>query len=339
MELIQILEKDTTTCEECGGTLVQTTSDFVCQSCGLVNRKVYVNPNAEMFHDTDKEICHFEKSNRSWIHDDLGSFLDYRNSTHFRNSQGKSLQKEKQCDLIRQKKLNDLHSNEPNKKRLYRALRILSRIVGTLELSGAIKEDSAKLFRLSENKLTGIVFIAEMIGGAIYLSIRTNSNENLRLKKLVEAFTNNGYNVRPNKILEAAALIRKEVKRPLRILRPIDYYETILSKISQDSRVIQTLEKKKMIPEIFFQDIRSSYHLFLKKITLERREGRNTYVLACATFVGADMLLAHTQKNRKSSFIPQNLLANVLDVAEFTLREHFLKIVKPMIPDLLSKLQ
>ncbi|MFX1536795.1 MAG: hypothetical protein ACFFDI_21470 [Promethearchaeota archaeon] len=337
MELIQALKKGTV-CNECGGILVQTVSDFVCQSCGLVHSKVFANPQKEMYHDPEKEKCHFEIANRSWIHDDLGSFLDFRKSKYFKNSRGKVLKREKQTHLLRQKKLNDLHSYGSNKKRLYRALRILSSIIGTLELPNSIKEDAAKLFRISEEKLKGKVFIAEMVAGAIYLSIRTNSKETLRLKQLLEACKNNDYNVRPNKILEAAALIRKEVKRPLRVLRPIDYYEFILSKTSQDSRILQILEKKKQHPETFFQNIRKPYRLFLEKMSLEKREGRNTYVLACATFVGADISLVRTQKNKKSSFIPQNLLAKVLDVAEFTLREHFLKIVKPVIPELILEL-
>ena len=76
--------------------------------------------------------------------------------------------------------------------------------------------------------------------------------------------------------------------------------------------------------------LRKTSQEILKKLSNDLRGGRDPYALACATVAGADLLIANNF-GKKRGFATQRLISRVGDVAEYTLREHFLQIIKKVI--------
>ncbi|WP_455463240.1 hypothetical protein, partial [Candidatus Hodarchaeum mangrovi] len=73
------------------------------------------------------------------------------------------------------------------------------------------------------------------------------------------------------------------------------------------------------------------------------RGGRNPFILAAAVIIASDILLAQKnvfpncyKKRSKRGILTQKYIAKMLDIAEFTLREHFLLLIKPLIEQELS---
>ncbi|MFX0092619.1 MAG: hypothetical protein ACFFBD_12725, partial [Candidatus Hodarchaeota archaeon] len=232
------------------------------------------------------------------------------------------------------KKINDLDVHTQDNKREYRALCMLNALMGVLELSSSVRDDAALMFRKTQDQLEGHVYIAEMIAGAVYLSVRTTPGENLQLKDLMRACENANLHVRSNKVLQAAALIRKLSRRQIKVVQPLDYFEKVFNTLIHDKRVLLRLQKMDFPIEEYTVFLREYARRIMKKITSLTRGGRNPYVTACAVFAGADILIARVQRNKKIGLIPQRQLAQITDVAEFTLRDHYLKVVKPLIKKL-----
>lgn len=327
-------------CSECGGFLVETFSDVVCSVCGLVQRKIFVEPHFTLLERADHQpgSAFVAQGNRPNIVDDLGSFIGHYRSSTLRDAEGQQLAGSIQKNFQRQKKINDLDVHTQGKKRQYRAFRMLNALLGVLELSSSTKDDAAMLFRKTEGQLEGHVYIAEMIAGAVYLSVRTNSSENLQLKDLINACEGAGLNVRSNKVLQAAALIRKLTGRQIKVPEPLDYFEKVFNKIIQNKVVLTRLQKQNFPLEEYSRQLRTVTTQILKKINYAVRGGRNPYITACAAFIGADIFLARVQRNRKIGLVPQGQMAKICEVAEFTLREHYLKIIKPIIKEIDLKL-
>ncbi|MFX0092132.1 MAG: hypothetical protein ACFFBD_10260 [Candidatus Hodarchaeota archaeon] len=329
-------QENTEICFECGGFVVQTFSDVVCSQCGLVQRRNYVEPHFTIVEQAEQQThcAYVAQSNRPNIVDDLGSFVGHYRSSKLRDADGNRLSGSKEKKFQRQKKINDLDVHTQGKKRQYRALRMLNSLMGVLELSSSTKDDAALLFQKTEAQLEGHVYIAEMIAGAVYLAVRTNSNENLQLKDLLHACENAGLKVRSNKVLQAAALIRKISGRQIKVPKPSDYFEKVYNIIIQNKKVLAQLQKQGISVENYDRELRTHTSHLLKQINKAVRGGRNPYITAIATFIGADILIARNTRNRKIGFISQGQMAKICDVAEFTLREHYLKIIKPILKDL-----
>jgi transcription initiation factor TFIIIB Brf1 subunit/transcription initiation factor TFIIB len=67
------------------------------------------------------------------------------------------------------------------------------------------------------------------------------------------------------------------------------------------------------------------------------RGGRNPFILAAAIIIASDIMLArhgmfHHCYKRKSrrGILTQKHIARILSIAEFTLREHYLLLAKPL---------
>ncbi|MFX0095357.1 MAG: hypothetical protein ACFFBD_26720 [Candidatus Hodarchaeota archaeon] len=334
-------EQDTTeVCFECGGILVETFADVVCNRCGLVQRRNYVEPHFTITEQAEHQnySAYVAQSNRPNIVDDLGSFVGHYRSSRLRDADGNRLPVSKQNNFQRQKKINDLDVHTQGKKRQYRALRMLNALMGVLELASSTKDDAAILFQKTEAKLEGHVYIAEMIAGAVYLSVRTNSTENLQLKDLMQACENAGLNVRSNKIIQAAALIRKITGRQIKVPSPSDYFEKVYNKITQNKEVLTRLQRHGLSVEEYRNHLRATAKDILDRVKHATRGGRNPYITTSAIFIGADILLARSQRNKRVGLVPQSRMAKICEVAEFTLREHYLRIIKPILKEMKPEL-
>ncbi|MFX1535770.1 MAG: hypothetical protein ACFFDI_16270, partial [Promethearchaeota archaeon] len=102
--------------------------------------------------------------------------------------------------------------------------------------------------------------------------------------------------------------------------------------------VQEIITKKNRKINVFFLELRKEVQKILKDLIAEKRSGRNPYILASAVIVGADVLMS-VKRGRKTGTLSQAIIAKVCGVAEFTLREHYLKIIRPLIADRKTELE
>ncbi|MFX1250407.1 MAG: hypothetical protein ACFFCZ_02205 [Promethearchaeota archaeon] len=326
-------------CVECGGSLIQTSSDLVCSRCGLVNDPVLVNPAFQIIEQANGYGQTFvAQANRAYVAEDLGSCLGKYNVSSLKDSKGKRLKPELQQNLLRQKKINDIHMQAEGKRKIYNGLSILNEVVSILELPESVREDSAKIFRRCYENLAGECYTAELIGGSLYLSLRTWSSEIIRLEQLIQAFDNAGHRVRKSKVLQSATKMRQIVGRKIKIVTPQDYIEQILHRLMNNDLVQEIITRKNRKINVFFLELRKEVQMILKELIAEKRSGRNPYILASAVIVGADVLMS-VKRGRKTGALSQAVIAKVCGVAEFTLREHYLKVIRPLIAARKSELE
>ncbi|MFX0090833.1 MAG: hypothetical protein ACFFBD_03640 [Candidatus Hodarchaeota archaeon] len=326
-------------CVECGGSLIETSSDIVCSKCGLVNNRVLVDPAFQIIEQEKGYGQTFvAQANRAYIADDLGSCLGKYNKSFLKDIKGNRLDPETQLNFLRQKKINDVHMQAEGKRKIYNGLSVLNEVISILELPESARDDAAKIYRRCYEQLTGDCYNAELAGGALYLSLRTWSSEVIRLSQLVLAFDNAGVRVRKSKVLQAAAKMRQILGRQIKIVTPQDYIEQILHRLINHELVQDILERKGRKKEIFLLELRKEVHSILKDLITEKRSGRNPYILASAVIVGADVLMS-VKRGRKTGTLSQAVIAKVCGIAEFTLREHYLKIIRSLIADRRKELE
>ncbi|MFW9928202.1 MAG: hypothetical protein ACFFD1_02300 [Candidatus Thorarchaeota archaeon] len=317
-------------CEDCATQLTETTSDYVCPSCGLVAGKKIVESSYQKSQTAFNGISTqaVEEGNRPSITTQTGSFLGYYNQWNITDITGKNLRSQKKLEYRRLKRINDIYSQSQGKERLYRALRLLATISGILELPESIKENSAKIFRKCYKNLNEIR-IADLIGASVYLSSRL-SHYNMRLKDLLLSFENENVEVLGKNILYAATQIRILTGFKIKATSSEEYLERVVQSLINDQEFKIKLQKL-LISNIEYGILlrRTSYDL-MKKLSKNLRGGRDPYALACATVAGADLIIA-AKFGKKRGFATQRLIARVGDVAEYTLREHFLQIIKKII--------
>jgi len=61
------------------------------------------------------------------------------------------------------------------------------------------------------------------------------------------------------------------------------------------------------------------------------RGSRNPYILAGAIVYGSDKLIA--RENNKKSILTQSIASRAMEIPEYSIRDHYVKLVKPYLFD------
>lgn len=317
-------------CSECEGLLIETCSDIVCRSCGLVSSRKFVDLPVNSKSGLDQEdTIHQSLGSRDSIADGLGTFIDYYaprgQGQLLKDSQGRSLRQDARWSFKRLKRMNDIFFHVDDKQREYRGLMIIHRIAGELEFSTDLKERAASYFRKACEKEQGAPTILELAVGAIYLSIRS-SKIILKIDDLKQSSEKCGFTLEKKKILWAAAFIRKKASVTLKVPKPEEYLERVLQNLLTAKSLKSQIEKATMKADEYLSQLRQVSLQILQAFPHRKRGGRNPFVFACAAVCGAEIILRKIQPRRR--ILTQRDVAAANDVAEFSLREHFLKAIK-----------
>ncbi|MHA2365405.1 MAG: hypothetical protein ACXAC7_15715 [Candidatus Hodarchaeales archaeon] len=314
-------------CEECGTPLTETISDYVCPACGLIQSPKYVQ-GTYMSHETANSFGnqYVEIGDRPSSVSGTGSYLDYYGSWKLTDIAGKRITPDKALRFARLKKINDIYTQSRGKEKLYRALQLLNRISGVLELPNSLKEESAKIYRLSYQKIPGKVRIANVVGASIYLATRM-TNYNLRIKEMLNAFQKEQVTLTGKKLIATAAQIRMILGLQVRATRPEEYLERVIVKLHNNEKFVQKLQQNHISHIEYAIQLRKYASDLLKRLCVNKRGGRDPYILAGATVAGADLIISR-KFGKKRGFATQRFIAEACDIPEYTLREHFIKIVK-----------
>ena len=327
-------------CSECGGDLIETDADTVCKYCGLVFQRRYANHQAIGNALDIDSAKHQSLGSRESIADGLGTFIDYYaprgQGALLKDGQGRMLPQETRRRYMRLKRMNDIFFHVDDKQREYRGLMIIHRIVNALELSSDLKESAASYFRKACQRKQGSPTLAELAIGAIYLSVRS-SRVILKIDDIKEVCDNSGYPLEKKRMLWAAAYIRKKTGATIKIPTPEEYLERVIHNLSAVDSLNGQIRKAGITPEEYFVKLRQATLHILRVFPHQKRGGKNPFIFACAAVCGAEIVLRKINPRRR--ILTQREVAVVNDVAEFSLREHFLTAIKGVLDNMSEKLR
>lgn len=320
-------------CKECGSAIVSAGTKRVCSGCGLVvSYDVIVN---DAYYYVPSNISNSLAGADDCLHIVDGTYMGHYGKWDFKDAHGNRI--ENTVIITRLKKMNDYYyrDNEISDRNLRRAFKLLNSICGVLELPPLIKRDSARIIRKCKNGMPAKVFLHEFVAASIYLTVRLSSVQ-LHVSELLKAFEKESVTVLGKQMLFAAYCIKSLIGFSLKPCRSEDYLESVLSKIQNDEDISNRLRTKNMKPDQYIILLRRITRFLLTKIPPHSRGGRNPYALAGATVAGADTIIARIN-NQKRGIITQKNIARLSDIAEYTLREHYLVIIKPVVQKIVEK--
>lgn len=319
-------------CEECGSQLAETNTHYVCPSCGLVQGPRYVEGNYQTLKTAMSFGNRFVEAGEKPTSVGMGTFIDYYGSWRLSDIAGKKIGQETGQRFARLKRINDVYTQSRGKDKLYRALQLLNRISGSLELPHNLREESARIYRRAYQEIESKARIATVVAACIYLATRL-INYNLRVKEILKAFEQQQLALSGKSLITAAAEIRRVLGLKVRATRPEEYLERAVISLVNNQNFKIRLQKNHIGEHEYTIQSRKLAKQILKHLDQSKRGGRDPYILASACLAGADLIIAKNFGKRRG-VATQRLVAEACEIPEYTLREHFLRVVKPILKDI-----
>jgi len=133
-------------------------------------------------------------------------------------------------------------------------------------------------------------------------------------------------------------MIRQYVKIRVCHVKSEEYLDNILSRLQRDNEVLNRIEKRILEKNEYFLCLKLGAKKLFLSLPEINRGGRNPFILAASIIIAADILLARHVffphcyfRSSKRGILTQKYIANLLNTAEFTLREHYLLLAKPLL--------
>lgn len=326
-------------CSECDGNLIQTESDIVCMNCGLVANKIFEKPTIQLIKTENSFGSQYASISESpSTMKSLGTYIGSYKKHNLADVKGSQLKITAKQQFRRLKPLNDIYLHFDGRQREYRGYHFLSTICSILQITDGAKADALFLFRSVNSHLHGELKLFSLIMGSLYLSIRSR-RENIELARLVAAAQNRGYVILGKDIIKAASLIRQHARIRVSHVKSEEYLDNIISRLQRDNKILKQLTKKIILTKNeYFHYLKLGAKKLLVHFPQSHRGGRNPFILAAAIIIASDIMLArknlfpHCYRRRsRRGILTQKYVSKILSIAEFTLREHFLLLAKPLI--------
>ncbi|MFX0185144.1 MAG: hypothetical protein ACFE95_18840 [Candidatus Hodarchaeota archaeon] len=331
-------------CQECGGNLIRTESDIVCMNCGLVANQIYEKPTIQLIKTEGSFGSQYGSiSERPSGMKTLGTFIGTYRKRLRTDAKGFNLKIPAKRQFKRLKSLNDIYLHFNGRQREYRGYHFLTRICSALEITEAAKADALFLFQKVHSHLCNELKLSNIIMGSLYLSIRSR-RENIELARLVTAALNQGYSVPGKNVIKAASLIRQYARIRVCHVKSEEYLDSILCRLQRDIDILNRIDRKIREKNEYFHCIKLGAKHLLLNFPIAERGGRNPFILAASIIIASDILLARHiiyphcyYRPSRRGILTQKKIADLLKIAEFTLREHYLLLAKPLMETEIKK--
>jgi transcription initiation factor TFIIIB Brf1 subunit/transcription initiation factor TFIIB len=326
-------------CKHCNGSLIQTRGELVCSSCGIVCHSVIISEDGSAQVPWDHEMS---PGKRVHIVDGLGSYIGYHNDGFFHDVKGVTLSSKDQYKFRKLKRKYNLRIKIGNHETDYRSLMSLNRVTSFLGLSDNVRKRAAYLYKIVTSaedsaKIPKISNHIVLVALCLMVSIRESaSNAPVRLSEIVGMFKDLGHRVSGKAIVKLAQNLPSDLGISLRIRRSEDYLQRIASS------VLENIDVKKRLKELEFPALEYESKLLqfsreiLSETNLRTRGGRNPYIFAVSVVYCADRLIGKIRNHRQ--VLTQKTLANICEVAEYSIRDHHRTILKEKLIQKISEL-
>jgi transcription initiation factor TFIIIB Brf1 subunit/transcription initiation factor TFIIB len=305
----------------------------VCEECGLVADTQYVPQDYIISVNTDKnELAkqYVSPGERVDIIDGMGSYIGNFKGTKSRDYQGNLLPKDKELYFRKLNRIYNFRARIRHKESQYRVLKSLNHATTLLQLSDKTKQRAAYIYRksLKHPNHKEVSTHPVLMTVALFLAIRERK-EPVTLQEVITAFKQLGHRVPLNKVMRVLELLKKCPGIELMRRKSEDYIPRLVSKIVRHPEVISRIRRRLWKLSEYQVLLMRAANKLLEKITLEQRGGRHPYIFAASVLYAADLLIAK-QLDRRSA-LTQKLLAKIVNVAEYSIRDHYCTLLKQYI--------
>ena len=328
------IEENLDKCPECGGYLVLSTFERICKDCGLVNDIVF-GESSFIFNDKNtkrnlnKQYVALGK--RTDFIGGLGTFIDYENSRYLKDKSGKLLPPNEQKLYRRLKKNYAQFIRIKNNETLYRIFNILNKISVYLNLNKNIRNNSAyyykKILKNEKKVINNISLIAFCI---FYAARKECHNAPITIAEISNAFQSFGHRVNPRLILRDGIRYKRHLSNASAPHKSEDYITRLINDVIKHKELDDRIIKKGnyWTKKEFQNSLTIKCREILKNLTVNRRGGRNPFILAGAIIYLADKLLARQREQKP--VLTQKIISEATKIAEYSIRDHYVNLLKPL---------
>ncbi len=333
------MEKENGLCKYCNGVLTQTRGELVCTNCGIVNNSIYILENSSNQIPWDHEMS---PGKRVHIVDGLGSYIGYHNDGYFHDGKGTTLSSKNQYKFRKLKRKYNLRIKIGNHETDYRSLMSLNRVSGFLGISDNVKKRAAYLYKIvttaeTNNKIAKISNHIVLVALCLMVAIRESaSNAPIRLSEIVSIFKDLGHRVSGKSIVKLAQTLPNDLGISLKIRKSEDYLQRIISSIIEVPEVADRLKQLRFSKKEYESKLLRFSREILSETNLRSRGGRNPYIFAVSVVYCADRILGKVRNHRQ--ILTQKTLADICEVAEYSIRDHHRTVLKEKMTDKLKEL-
>lgn len=323
-------------CSECSGHTILTNGEYVCATCGLVVARQIVSSPYQMHKEEGGSSSHSKAyvalGKRSVMVGGLGSFIDYQASRFFYDRTGRPLTPRRQRLFRRLKYDYNLRVRIAKRETTYRALRSLSRVADLLSLTEGIKDRAAYYYQKMDKKLdnSDITSHLTLMAYGLMLAVReSKENAPITLQEIAEAFRKLGHRVTRRSIIRQALSVKKKI--PLAPVKRAseDYLQRIVSQTVNHPIICLRLRRAGLTKQKYQALLIKFANQLFSRISVPERGGRNPFIFAVAVVYSADLLIAKMAKRRP--ILTQRLVSKATEAAEYSVRDHYAKLLKPHI--------
>ncbi|MEX2706248.1 MAG: hypothetical protein Q6352_013495 [Candidatus Freyrarchaeum guaymaensis] len=322
-------------CPECSGTLVLHSGEYVCGNCGLVVSKQYLPPVFKIGAENSANTHHNQYialGNRMHIVDGMGSYIDFQRTPFFYDGQGAPLSSDKQALYRKLKFRYSLRLRIGRKESDYRALRSLNHVASMLQISDSIRDRAAYLYQKAVKKINKkISNHILLVAACLFYAIREYKElAPVTIQEVVKNFKKLGHRLSVKKVIRIALELRTLFiyKHP-EIRKSEDYLPRIISSVTASPIVENRLKERGFTVEEYRNLLTQKSYSVLHKIDNINRGGRNPYIFAVSAVYCADRIIS--KKIAKRPILTQKILARITNVAEYSIRDHYTSVLKPLI--------
>ena len=316
-------------CKYCNGNLIETKGELVCSKCGAVNNILYISENSISQISWDNEMS---PGKRVHIVDGLGSYIGYHNDGFFHDGKGTLLSTKNQYKFRKLKRKYNLRIKISNYETDYRSLMSLNRVISFLSLSENIRKRAAYLYKIvtsseKKKKIDKISNHIVLVALCLMVAIRESaSNAPIRMNEIINIFKDLGHRVSGKAIVKLAQSLPSELDISLKVRKSEDYLHRIISNITQNPEVFERLKSYQLDKREYENKLAQFSREILNETNIRTRGGRNPYIFAVSVVYCADRMIGKIRNHRQ--ILTQKSLANICDVAEYSIRDHHRTVLK-----------
>jgi len=332
IEKIQINE-EIKRCPECKGDVIINSFERICRDCGLVinnfyKESSYIFNNNNNKNNSSKQFVALGE--RTDFVGGLGTFIDFENSKYLKDKSGKLLPPIEQKLYRRLKKNYAQFLRIKNHETEYRIFNILNKISIYLNLSKTIRNNAAYYYKKIIKNEPKIINNISLIAFCIFYAARKEfHNAPITINEISNAFQNFGHRVNPRLILRDGIRYKKHISKDTHPHKSEDYLTRLIDAVIKHKDIEERLTKKGTDWKIedFHNRLIQKCREVLNKLTLWHRGGRNPFILTGAIIYLADKLLA-SERDQKP-ILTQKLISEATNIAEYSIRDHYVNLLKP----------
>jgi transcription initiation factor TFIIB len=332
---IQKNKENSVTCPDCNNFIIQNGHERVCGDCGLIiDDRFYVDSyQFNEVNNNEKSVGDQYVSVGKVVDNvcTLGSHLDYYYSKTFHDFKHQIVSSNQQRLFKRLKKYYSLPLKIKNRETDYRILKILSKVVQYLKLSSPVKNRAAFIYQKIKRNAKFIRNHVSLIGFCIFYASREfTHNAPISIRELCQVFRTMNHRISPRLIIRDSIEYQCFIKEKSKPHRSEDYIERLVNSIVSSEYITSRMNKKgsRWSLKDYKLKMLKKCDQILKSMSFRIRGSRNPFILAGAIVYCSDKLIAKEYNTK--SILTQKIASESMKIAEYSIRDHFVKILKPL---------